>query len=1421
MGIFVYSNRITMPYLFHTDEETTLQKTRWITPNEPFTVANLTRSDLSPNSPNEKKRLTDNAEVIRLNPNADRYDPVLPNGYFDNTVVDTYALGLRLKDCAFVWVMTGDTRYRDAAKTGLLNQIRLAKTNFAGTSFRDNFGPNAGSFQIDGNPLFSICEWAGRLEMCYDYLKESFTTAERTECLTWFKNAALFFQRNLDNELGTFFTDRFAQNYTLRRNTGYTAKTTHIGGYTIPAIGPVFNNRKFVMAKLFAMTTILLNDGDPTNLTRSARRFVEEWLRFSVFPDGTQAEMERSFNNQFEEQGWSYGMSCITIALQIADLFARHKSDRSLYEYTTNQGWLNTIPSSGVKDLWTVIKCTLGYLDGTLSRYAIQVGNEVYKIDGIDEETKWYTVQDTSFASISNYYYLTKTTTEDKNYIKLHYTRKYPGSKPLPVNAANGGPWPGWCTPSGQTPSHLFQYAFFEGLTDPYGVTVVTETPDLLKIEAETGYTKIVDVDGDIGTNANPERSGGLDLKIWDIGDKISYNFNSTPNEFTIKVKARCGNSVNSSAFRDSYRFTVNGVEVKGRLDMSSIGSLEATYGGSYWGTYILDKFISKDGVNTLTIEALSTFLGVDFIEVVKTLAPNPPKYTIDQLISIANIQGSTPINTIDQLFSVVKLNTAQVVLNQIAQTPFQITFEGVILRGQPQVPVSNTFTYTLDSPLNTSAGIFSSDGTLIRTLWSGERKIAGNYSYTWDGKDDEGATVTAGNYTAKVTVNDIQSTWEKVAGNTSVRANGDKTKLNRGLDPISEMVCVGSKNYYCVGDAEGSPATYYTTQANPHDRITVFPSKFVGPPRTHHICTDGRVVFWGGQDAYTETNTFIYASKVSDDTKNTFSSGQAANLRYGENNLYNFIAYKSLVNSEITGMAAQNLGTYLFVSRGGLNLLSVYNAVTGALVSESTSYINPGAITLESNTTLWMVVSGVIKKFTINSNGSLTDTGVSISGLEPQHLSHDGTNLLVCSNSTSQVKAYNSSGTLVWTLGTSGGYSTSSDVTNTKFYWKDLRGTRKAYTATQSDGKLWVGDGGNYRNLRFTTDRSAVDNTIMFLPRFYNMGVDKNDTKRVFGDTLEFEIDYNNTSYKDSWTLKRNWGYNMVSGDYDQLSGLITPTTLSNGRTYCLLPKNGNKSDLSIHELVTGGNLRPSVTSGINNGPKIYKDGTLRFSQTSGSTTVFRKYTITGFTGANNPTLSAVTTYATSTDSSVINAGPFQNQGEVLSNGLMLLFEANKETGWHGAAMDPITGKFKFKFAKSTATTYTGDYPLTDYDIGNRITLEQGGGPGTYSMALEDFLFWHYYGEFWKGAGGQVNKFNMLSKDGLFLIQFGVARNPSVTNLDPLDGMAGNAFAPHVVRVGDVIYMYHQDESFWGGLHRWKITNFSSVRTIEKAVKI
>ncbi|RDC66119.1 PA14 domain-containing protein [Adhaeribacter pallidiroseus] len=101
--------------------------------------------------------------------------------------------------------------------------------------------------------------------------------------------------------------------------------------------------------------------------------------------------------------------------------------------------------------------------------------------------------------------------------------------------------------------------------------------------------------------------------------------------------------------------------------------------------------------------------------------------------------------------------------------------------------------------------------------------------------------------------------------------------------------------------------------------------------------------------------------------------------------------------------------------------------------------------------------------------------------------------------------------------------------------------------------------------------------------------------------------------------------------------------------------------------------------------------------------------------------------------------------------------------------------------------------------------------------MALDKSIIWGYHGEFWKQ--GQTNKWNHFYDNGLFVGQFGITRW-DIAGKVAVKGMAGNSFSPVIVKTSDgAAYLYHNDESEHGGIHRWKINGLNTIR--EQAIPI
>lgn len=149
-----------------------------------------TTGDVSTNSPGDWTRMLNNANAFLSNPSAERWKgQVEATCKTMNSEAPKRNLGEKLRDAGFVYLITGDTKYRDAARNELLAQAAETGTNFAD---RTRWCPTVltGTHQ----PVLDINMWLNKMLFGYDYIRSSLTHAHRDTLDRWFLNAGLFFE---------------------------------------------------------------------------------------------------------------------------------------------------------------------------------------------------------------------------------------------------------------------------------------------------------------------------------------------------------------------------------------------------------------------------------------------------------------------------------------------------------------------------------------------------------------------------------------------------------------------------------------------------------------------------------------------------------------------------------------------------------------------------------------------------------------------------------------------------------------------------------------------------------------------------------------------------------------------------------------------------------------------------------------------------------------------------------------------------------------------------------------------------------------------------------------------------------------------------------------------------------------------------
>ncbi len=752
-------------------------------------------------------------------------------------------------------------------------------------------------------------------------------------------------------------------------------------------------------------------------------------------------------------------------------------------------------------------------------------------------------------------------------------------------------------------------------------------------------------------------------------------------------------------------------------------------------------------------------------------------------------------------------------------------------------------FTFKLTTASKTSAGVYKKDGTLVRTLWGGVSYPSGTHTKTWDRKDDYGRLITDTGLIVKVLSNNVNYLWEGVIGNTSDSTHG--ISVIHSYYRMEAMVIEGNFAYFGTGYSEGTTATNKFLLNKPQQNIPIMYQQYGTNMVVNFTATDGNYVYWSGFDAYggqyqsTSQVSLTYATSVSSDDEVLFSSGTPVQMGTGRQYKKAIdVIYNSDPVGNPTGLAVQRNGKFLFISHGGLNKINVLNKSTGSPIT-SISISNPRELCVDKDDNLW-IISGTntVEKYAIDTTtGTLSGSAlVSLAGLEEplnMEVSPNNYNIVVIDGGNSQqIKSYsNYSGVSLWTYGQYGGYASDPLVTNDKFYFTDsVTEMRHQFIAFQPDSSFWVSDGGNERVQHYSSSLSFIDN-IMYMPATYSTQVDRNDPTRAFNEFLEFKIDYSKplAPNNGSWVLYKNWKRGVPATHRDKtynafiFQGVIT---MSNGRTYATLYNASNKNlrRPEIVELPASGQVR---LTGILFAPYsdevIEIDGSRRsYERANAADTGFWvTKQFKGFDSQNNPTW-----YSSAKIASVYASEPNDPSYDPIygtlssavktSSDVLPVFNHSLKGGYHLGGVKVGDNKFLWKTAMATfgesapnaGDQYKGEYPPDgSYDIGNDVKI---GGSNVYT--IDKNIFWNYHGEFW--GGGQTNKWNHVYDNGLLVSQFGITTaDARLMDWDAPPMLAGNVFSSTVVKVGNDLYVYHNDEAVHSGLHRWKITNLNSIQ--------
>jgi regulation of enolase protein 1 (concanavalin A-like superfamily) len=236
------------------------------------------------------------------------------------------------------------------------------------------------------SPIFGHAHWMTRLIKARDMLgRSSFTDGENAILDKWFYDYANWTANWIHKEgVGKSLPGRLSRDYS-RVGFGQDAdRRSYDGGPLIGSAGTAYNNRNAAVASTMSLAANYLKfhgysaprSGGPAygrlsvdELLEHSRLFVEETIRFSVWPQGFQGDFERGDRNRHPgataQLGWLYSANTLANLVEIAEYHAK-RGDLSVWRYGTTEGYDG---SAGVPVAGGFREKNLHFYAWSMSRY--------------------------------------------------------------------------------------------------------------------------------------------------------------------------------------------------------------------------------------------------------------------------------------------------------------------------------------------------------------------------------------------------------------------------------------------------------------------------------------------------------------------------------------------------------------------------------------------------------------------------------------------------------------------------------------------------------------------------------------------------------------------------------------------------------------------------------------------------------------------------------------------------------------------------------------------------------------------------------------------------------------------------------------------------------------------------------------------
>jgi hypothetical protein len=532
-----------------TEEELNIWKQRAI--SGPY----KSKGDVSTNSPGDWSDINNRANTFNSNPSAHRWPGQITDTCVvaDSTTfpspnpVTSRTLGEPLMSAAFRYLLQNSATDLNNVVTELLWFATQPGLDFTNTSRWCRSGVSN-----DSHPYFDIANWLVRIAFAYDYVRADMSSGDRAKVEAWLLGAGQYFQNTNTRMRQTFFVDPDNGNYTLtsfgnsERSAGCRVIYMNSGGSGFSAcnLQKKYNNRMSELVVMFTMAGIITGD---ESLKAQGARWVEELIKYSLYPDGTFSELERWLTSA-PTQGWRYAMGTLGNIVTIADALCR-AGDCGLYNFSTTVGIDAT--AGGPKTLQSIINNHYKYVDLSVSptRYgtnnAVNNGDINYRIDTIDGIDGQGSVRDIYLAPANIFY--------KSAFFKSIYTRTAANAPAYPSTPEGGGYYV-WGGTSGKFPGMLFMFGQTEEQVSPHANTAINPNPSQPSSKP-IGYWKFDEATGTVANDSSGTGNHAILLNgvAWTTGKSGSAvsldglddfvkiattNFSTSQGTFTAWLKA-------------------------------------------------------------------------------------------------------------------------------------------------------------------------------------------------------------------------------------------------------------------------------------------------------------------------------------------------------------------------------------------------------------------------------------------------------------------------------------------------------------------------------------------------------------------------------------------------------------------------------------------------------------------------------------------------------------------------------------------------------------------------------------------------------------------------------------------------------------------------------------------------------------------